>query len=155
MNLGQQLLHDLWAGLLDRPWLLALLLFVVVYRAVGFVRAVIHAGHPKDGIRRFSRADKTEILARAGNRCERHSVLYGRCPRTDALEADHVHPHSRGGWTAVSNGQALCRRHNKGKAARVPWGWELRRLARRRAAYFPPGVPTEVTRHRPRSVARH
>jgi hypothetical protein len=153
-EVAQQVLHGLWIGLLDRPWLMALLLFVVVVRVVGLVRRVIHGIHPRDPIRRFSRADKVAILARAGGRCEHHSPLYGRCERTDGLEADHVHPHSRGGWTALANGQALCRRHNKSKAARVPWNWELKRLARRRGAYFPPGTPSEVIRRRPRSLAR-
>ena len=52
------------------------------------------------------------------------------------------------GWSHdVVNGQALCRRHNKRKSARVPWQWELTRLARRRGGYFPQGVPTVVVRH--------
>ncbi len=45
----------------------------------------------------------------------------GRCraPACDApfawLQADHVHPHSRGGPTNLSNGQMLCDPHNKWK----------------------------------------
>jgi hypothetical protein len=148
--MAQQVLHGLWIGLVDRPWLLALLLFIVVVRAVELVRGVIHGVHPRDPLRTFPRADKMAILARAGRRCEHHSPLFGRCAQTDGLEADHVHPHSRGGWTALPNGQALCRRHNKSKAARVPWDWQLRRLARRRVAYFPPGTAGAVIRRRPR-----
>ncbi|WP_217638083.1 HNH endonuclease signature motif containing protein [Geodermatophilus poikilotrophus] len=93
---------------------------------------------------------KAQLLERAGQRCERHSWLLGRCRATEALQADHVHPHSRGGATDVANGQALCRRHNRGKAARVPWGWELARMQRRRRAYFTPGSVTAVVRHGPR-----
>src|SRR3712207_8844052 len=46
-----------------------------------------------------------------------------------------------------SNGQVLCRRHNRKKAARVPWGWELARLERRRRAYFPPGSVPRSEEH--------
>ncbi len=104
----------------------------------------------RDPVRRFSRAQKAEILRRAGHRCEHPHGISGRCPATTQLEADHVHPHSRGGWTAVENGQALCRRHNKQKRARVPSNGDLRLLARRRVGYFPQGVPTVVTRFAPR-----
>ncbi len=86
------------------------------------------------------------VVNRSGHRCEHHPVVGGRCRATEDLQADHVHPHSRGGATAVENAQALCRRHNKRKSARVPWDWQLRRLAHRRAAYFPPGAPTAVVR---------
>jgi hypothetical protein len=105
-----------------------------------------------DPERRFSRAQKAEILRRAGGRCEHHHVLYGRCPEQARLEADHVHPHSRGGWTDIANGQALCRRHNKAKWTRVPSNRELRQLARRRASYFPPGIPAQVTRRTPKGT---
>jgi 5-methylcytosine-specific restriction endonuclease McrA len=117
------------------------------------VRDLVHSTSARDAVRTFSRADKIAILTRAGGRCEHHRWLGGRCDQTVGLEADHIHPHSRGGWTDLANGQALCRRHNKAKAARVPWGWELRRLSRRRASYFPPGLPIEVVRHRPRWTA--
>src|SRR5215213_2214311 len=148
----QAVLHDVWAGLVDRPWLLALLGFVIAVRMVRVCRAVIHSGHPKDDNRTFSRTEKAHIIARAGGRCEHRSRISGRCRVSERLEADHVHPHSRGGWTAVQNGQALCRPHNKSKSARVPWDWQLRQLARRRATYFPPGTATDVVRHRPRTI---
>jgi hypothetical protein len=105
---------------------------------------------PQDPVRRFSRADKAQLLARAGHQCEQHGI-FGRCVQRTGLEADHVHPHSRGGWTAIENGQALCRRHNKLKRAWVPTNRELRRLAARRATYFPEGTPTQVVRRRPRA----
>ncbi|MGY1730281.1 HNH endonuclease [Geodermatophilus sp. SYSU D01045] len=141
------------ASVLDEPWLVALFALLAVRAVVRLVRSVIHGVHPRDPVRRFSRADKRAVLDRAGHRCEHYSLLGGRCRATTDLQADHVHPHSRGGATTVENGQALCPRHNKQKSARVPWNWQLRRLERRRAAYFPSGVPTAVVRHRGRQPA--
>lgn len=113
---------------------------------LGFIRSVIHSGHQRDPIRRFTRSDKAIILTRAGNRCEYHGP-FGRCGQTERLEADHVHPWSRGGQTALSNGQALCSRHNRDKRAAIPYGWQLRRMERRRAAYFPADHSGAVIRH--------
>jgi 5-methylcytosine-specific restriction endonuclease McrA len=100
----------------------------------------------RDPVRRFSRADKARIVYRAAVRCEHHGLLLGRCRVTEGLEADHIHPHSRGGETGIHNGQALCRRHNRLKFVHIPWAWELRRLERRRRSYFPAGMPTAVKR---------
>ncbi|MGY1728090.1 HNH endonuclease [Geodermatophilus sp. SYSU D01062] len=144
-------LRGVLASVLEKPWLVALLALMTVSAVVRLVRGVIHGLHPRDPVRRFSQADKRVILGRAGHRCEHHSLIDGRCRATEDLQADHVHPHSRGGATSIGNGQALCPRHNKQKSARVPWNWELRRLARRRGAYFPPGTPTAVVRHRARA----
>jgi hypothetical protein len=68
------------------------------------------------------------------------------------LEADHIHPHSRGVWASVSNGQALCKRHNREKSARVPWNWQVNKLAKRHATYFLPNRDSVVIRHRPPTV---
>jgi 5-methylcytosine-specific restriction endonuclease McrA len=117
---------------------------------------IIHRG-PRDEVRRFPGAARAVIFARAGGRCEHHSWLGSRCAERRLLEADHVHPHSRGGWTNVANGQALCRRHNRFKRATVPFEWQLRRPARRRAGYFPAGFDPLVRRraaHRPRPMAQ-
>ena len=127
-----------------------LLVLLAIGKVVQLGRAILHGRHARDPRRTLSRAEKVALLERAGRRCEHHSWLLGRCRETEALQADHVHPHSRGGATDVANGQALCRRHNRGKAARVPWGWELARMQRRRRAYFPPGSVTAVVRHGPR-----
>jgi hypothetical protein len=135
---------------ISQPLLVVLIGIAAVAWAVRAVRTVAHAMHPVDPIRSFGRGDKAILLARAGHRCEHHHPLYGRCPETDRLQADHVHPHSLGGSTAVENGQALCPRHNRFKGARIPWNWELRRLERRRAGYFPPGMSGLVVRRRPR-----
>jgi 5-methylcytosine-specific restriction endonuclease McrA len=139
---------DVVGGLASRLWLAGLLALIILTRIVRLVRAVVHGRHRQDPQRRFSGQQRAEIIARAGHRCEQYSWLSGRCGATENLQADHVHPHRRGGATAVGNGQALCRRHNKDKSARVPWNWQLDRLARRRTAYFPPGTSTDVVRHR-------
>jgi 5-methylcytosine-specific restriction endonuclease McrA len=149
----EQLVRDVADGLWAHPWLGVLVVLVVMRACVRSVRGIVHSVHARDAVRTFSRADKIKILTRAGGRCEHHSWLSGRCDQTLGLEADHVHPHSRGGWTDLANGQALCRPHNKAKAARVPWNWELNRLSRHRTNYFPPGTPTDVARHRPRRTA--
>lgn len=93
-------------------------------------------------MRCFPRADKALLLAWAGNRCEHHS-LFGRCKSTDRLEADHIHPHSRGRWTRVSNGQILCKAHNQAKRANIPWNRSLRKIFERRAAYYPADQPRQ------------
>jgi hypothetical protein len=144
------IVHGFWTAMTNSPWWVGALFAVVLgTTVVRFVRGIIHGGHPKDAVRRFSQAERRMIFIRAGNRCEHHFPIFGRCRTTTGLEADHVHPHSRGGWTSVSNGQALCRRHNREKSARVPWNRQLNNLAKRRATYFVPGHDPFVVRHRP------
>lgn len=145
--------HGVWQAMSASPWLGVFLAVAIVGSCVGFVRAAIHSGHGKDPRRRFSGGERAAIFARAGQRCEHHGPLLGRCRKRDSLEADHVHPHSWGGWTDIQNGQALCRRHNQLKRASVPWNRQLKRLSDRRAAYFPAGTPTAVTRHAPKVAA--
>ena len=147
-DLFSRVLRDVLTGLSSDPWLVVLVALLALNVAVCAVRAVIHGGHRPDPQRTFSKTERAVILSRAGHRCEEYSWLLGRCPATESLEADHVHPHSRGGATVVGNGQALCRRHNTQKSVRIPWNWELTRLARRRQGYFPSGTSTTVTRHR-------
>lgn len=132
----------------DHPWLAVLLGSAVAVRLVHAVRVMIYGRHPKDPQRLFVGAERYAVLARAGHRCEHHSRLFGRCTVTEHLQADHVHPHSRGGATSVANGQALCGPHNRRKGNRIPWTWELRRLARHRGAYGTDGVPTASARRR-------
>jgi len=57
---------------------------------------------------------------------------------------DHVEPHDRRARTAISDGQAVCRRHDRRRSARVPYAWELRHLAKRLARYLPDGVSGTV-----------
>src|SRR6266545_7964460 len=134
------LLHSIWTGLTSSPIVLALLVLLAVSALVRSARRIRWASIERDPIRRFNRTDKAAILARAGGRCERHGWMTGRCRLTNGLEADHVHPHSKGGRTSPTNGQALCKRHNRQKSAHVPYRWELKQLAKRRLTYYLPGV---------------
>jgi len=143
-----QILNGVWHGIVDfarhSPVLAFLVVLVAVAGMAESMRVAIHTG-PKDPSRRFNRSQRAFILDRAGYRCE-HDGLFGRCHATTNLEADHIHPHSRGGWTHVDNGQALCKLHNRQKLAFIPYNFQLRRLERRRAAYFPPDMPVTVIR---------
>lgn len=148
------LLHGFWATATASPWTLFAVGAFALFAAVRLVHAVAHPSTGRDPVRRFTRGDKAELLRRAGGRCEHHGWLTKRCQATERLEADHVHPHSRGGWTHVSNGQILCQRHNREKRATIPFNWQLRRLTDRRSAYYPPAHPGTVVRHAPRRPTR-
>ena len=98
----------------------------------------------RDRWRGFKYGAREAVMSRAGHRCEGAAFLvWGRCPEP-ATDADHVFPWIRGGPTVPSNGQALCRGHNKHKGSmRPPW-WYLLTLEHRRRSYFPPGVDVRV-----------
>lgn len=148
-NPGPLIIHDLlrsiWTGVTS-PVVLLVIVLLTSWALVRSARRIRWRSIGRDPVRRFGRNDTAIILARARGRCERHGWLTGRCSRTDGLEADHVHPHSMGRRTSPSNGQALCKRHNQQKLAHVPYGWQLKQLAMRRLAYYPPGVPGMVIR---------
>jgi hypothetical protein len=97
----------------------------------------------KDPQRIFTTAQRLAMFKRAGNRCEHKPPFLPRC-RSMASHGDHVYPHSRGGATTLSNGQAMCQLHNQRKGATVPSALYIWRLERRRRTYFPPGQPVEV-----------
>lgn len=97
----------------------------------------------KDPVRLFSPAQRAEIHARAGGRCEHKAPLGMRCSRR-GTQADHIFPWSKGGATALENGASLCAGHNRSKSAKIPTWSSVRRLERRRRSYFPPGVNGRV-----------
>jgi HNH endonuclease len=140
--------HGVWLAATSSPLVAVLLGAAIVVAVIGGVRSVMHGPGRRDPVRLFTRGDKAVLLARAGQRCERHGWVSGRCKVIEGLEADHVHPHSRGGQTALANGQALCQRHNRAKRASVPFGWQLKALEKRRGRYYPPGVSGAVARRR-------
>lgn len=130
-----------------RPLLPMLVLLVVL-------ALVIACPLPGRGPGPFARRDpwrtykydaRRAVLARAGHRCEGSVFLgWGRCSR-DAEEVDHIYPWSRGGATVVSNGQALCRNHNRRKSNLTPPWWYVLSLERRRRTYVPTGYPIRVS----------
>lgn len=91
----------------------------------------------RDPWRGFKYQPRRTVLSNAGGQCEGSRFLaWGRC-KADATEVDHIYPWSRRGPTVVSNGQALCKGHNRNKSnMRPPW-WYVRALERRRRGYFP------------------
>lgn len=99
--------------------------------------------HPLDPQRLFSSEQRAMLFELCNHRCEHKHPLWFRC-RQPATHADHVYPHSRGGVTELRNAQGLCRFHNLSKSAKVPSGWYMRSLARRRRRYYPPGAPRDV-----------
>jgi hypothetical protein len=82
-----------------------------------------------DPVRFFSDDDRETIFTRAGGRCQWPGcgvpVHYEwQCPLGGCdfdYQADHKHPHSKGGRTVLTNGQCLCRRHNLVKSDDVPY----------------------------------
>ena len=141
--------HGLWLAATASAWsIVAFGFFIVVvmtriYRSLRWT-PIANAG--LDPLRRFGGPDRAALFSRACGQCERHGLLFGRCKVTENLHADHIHPHSKGGTPTVANGQVLCSRHNKLKAARIPFNWELRRLERQRALYFPAAARGAVIR---------
>jgi hypothetical protein len=146
--------QGIWMAATSSAWAAAGILLFLILAMVRVVHAIAHPGNVRDPVRRFSTAAKAVVLARASGRCEHHGWIGGRCTKAELLEADHVHPHSRGGQTNVVNGQALCQRHNRNKRAAIPFNWQLRALERRRAGYYPDGTAGAVVRRASRASRR-
>ncbi|WP_081801696.1 HNH endonuclease [Arthrobacter sp. 9MFCol3.1] len=116
------------------------------------VAAVIRARDLKrrDPVRRFSRQQRREGLARAGGQCEMESGLRRRCPRP-AEHGDHFYPWSKGGSTNLQNFVAACANCNRTKGARVPSPSQQARMERRRREYVAPAGSVSVGARRPLS----
>jgi 5-methylcytosine-specific restriction endonuclease McrA len=124
-------------------------LFLVVLTVVA---AVIRARDLKrrDPVRRFSRQQRREGLARAGGQCEMESGLRRRCPRS-AEHGDHFYPWSKGGSTSLQNFVAACARCNRTKGARVPSPGQQARIERRRRGDVAPAGSVSVGGRQPLS----
>jgi len=149
-----QLLHGLWqaaSGFVSHnPGLASLAVLVLVATFAESVRVAIHTGR-KDPNRRFSRSDRSFILSRAGQRCEHHALV-GRCRATKNLEADHIHPHSRGGWPVSRTDRHSARRTTARNVRSSPmtsncvaWNVVARHTFQRRPPGLPGGVATMNT----------
>jgi len=142
-------LQPAWSIVSSSPWLLVpfgLGVSVIVTRLYQRIRWAHLSLRGRDPVRTFPQGARALIKSRAGDRCEHEYLYVVRCPERGKLQADHIHPHSRGGSTSLANAQALCPRHNRLKGARIPFTWELRRLAVARRGYFPAGMETSVVR---------
>lgn len=85
--------HGMWLAATSSPWLGAvfcLLILSVMARIYREIRWAPIASAGLDPLRQFGGRDRAAILSRAGVRCERHSLLFGRCTETEKLHADHV-----------------------------------------------------------------
>jgi 5-methylcytosine-specific restriction endonuclease McrA len=119
------------------PGLLILVLIIVAI--------VIHARdvRRRDPVRRFSREQRREGIARAGAQCEMEAGLGRRCSRP-AEHGDHFFPWSKGGSTTLQNFVAACARCNRAKGARIPSPSQQARMERRRREYVAPAGSVSV-----------
>ncbi|MFC9336170.1 HNH endonuclease [Arthrobacter sp. NPDC057009] len=88
----------------------------------------------RDPLRRFTRQQRREGMARAGGQCEMEAGFRRRCSRP-AEHGDHFYPWSKGGSTSLQNFVAACSRCNRAKGAQIPSPAQQQRLERRRLSY--------------------
>lgn len=102
----------------------------------------------RDPLRRFTRQQRRDGMARAGSRCELEASFGRRCARP-AEHGDHFYPRSKGGSTSLQNFVAACARCNRTKRASVPSPGQQRRMERRRREYAPPSSSITVGERQP------
>ncbi|MBB6404212.1 HNH endonuclease signature motif containing protein [Arthrobacter sp. AZCC_0090] len=88
----------------------------------------------RDPLRRFTRQQRREGMARADWQCEMEAGFHRRCSRP-VEHGDHFYPWSKGGATSLQNFVAACSRCNRAKGARIPSPGQQKRLERRRLVY--------------------
>lgn len=104
----------------------------------------------RDPVRRFTRQQRREGMARANGLCELEAGFGRRCGRP-AEHGDHFYPWSKGGSTSLQNFVAACARCNRAKRANIPSPGQQRRMERRRREYLPPSSSISVGERRPLS----
>ena len=116
------------------------------------VAVVIHGRdvRRRDPVRRFSRQQRREGMARAGGQCEMEAGFRRRCSRP-AEHGDHFFPWSKGGSTNLQNFVAACARCNRAKGARLPSPGRKARIDGRRREYVAPAGSVSVGARRPLS----
>ncbi|MHC6231729.1 HNH endonuclease [Arthrobacter sp. MMS24-T111] len=102
----------------------------------------------RDPVRRFTRQQRREGMARAGGLCELEAGFGRRCGRP-AEHGDHFYPWSKGGSTSLQNFVAACARCNRAKRARIPSPGQQRRMERRRRDYLPASASVRVGERQP------
>lgn len=114
------------------------------------VAVVIHAQdvRRRDPVRRFTRQQRRQGMARADGLCEMESGFRRRCSRP-AEHGDHFYPWSKGGSTSLQNFVAACARCNRTKGARIPSPAQQERLERRRRTYVALDAPVSVGERQP------
>lgn len=117
---------------------------------LGIVGAVITGRdvRRRDPVRRFTRQQRREGMARAGGLCELEAGFGRRCGRP-AEHGDHFYPWSKGGSTSLQNFVAACARCNRAKRARIPSPGQQQRMVRRRRDYLPPSSSWRVGERQP------
>jgi len=141
----REVFSDMFDGVLAAvmaPGLFAVALVVVA--------AVVNARdiRRRDPVRRFTRQQRREGMARAGGQCEMEAGLRRRCS-LPAEHGDHFYPWSKGGSTSLQNFVAACARCNRAKGARIPSPGQQERLERRRRSYLPPESSVSVGERQP------
>jgi len=123
---------------------------VVVVVVLGIAAAVITRQdvRRRDPVRRFTRQQRREGMARANGLCELEAVIGRRCGRP-AEHGDHFYPWSKGGSTSLQNFVAACAKCNRAKRANIPSPGQQRRMERRRREYLPPSSSVSVGERRP------
>jgi hypothetical protein len=137
----RQMLDGVLAAVMP-PGLLAAALIIVA--------AVVNARdiRRRDPVRRFSRQQRREGMARADGQCEMEAGMRRRCSRP-AEHGDHFFPWSKGGSTSLQNFVAACARCNRAKGARIPSPGQQERLERRRRDYLAPSSYVSVGERQP------
>lgn len=102
----------------------------------------------RDAVRRFTRQQRREGMARAGGLCELEAGFGRRCGRP-AEHGDHFYPWSKGGSTSLQNFVAACARCNRAKRAGIPSPGQQQRMERRRRDYLPPSSSFRVGERQP------
>ena len=138
-------------GMFDRVVSASALPLVVVV-VLGITAAVITRQdvRRRDPVRRFTRQQRREGMARANGLCELEARFGRRCGRP-AEHGDHFYPWSKGGSTSLQNFVAACARCNRAKRASIPSPGQQRRMERRRREYLPPSSSISVGERQPLS----
>lgn len=89
----------------------------------------------RDPVRRFTRQQRREGMARAGGQCEMEAGFLRRCLRP-AEHGDHFYPWSKDGSNSLQNFVAVCARCNRAKSARIPSPGQQERMERQRRDYL-------------------
>lgn len=146
---GMSAVSEAFSGMLGRAGSAAVLPGAAA--AVLAIVAAVTTGQDvrrRDPVRRFTRQQRREGMARAGGMCELEAGFGRRCGRP-AEHGDHFYPWSKGGSTSLQNFVAACARCNRAKRARIPSPGQQRRMERRRREYLPSSSFVSVGERQP------